>query len=58
MNTYDNLDSAKWDGIEAKDGLLWTNGKPIMLPEADLIARKYKYQYAEQLVKALEERNK
>ena len=39
--------------ITAKDGLLWRNGKIIELPEADDVARRHGFAYAEQLVKHL-----
>jgi hypothetical protein len=39
--------------ITSKDGLLWKNGKYIPLPEADIVARKHGFVYAEQLVKHL-----
>jgi len=40
--------------VTARDGLLWCNGKMIPLPEADRVALQHGYQYAEQLVRALE----
>ena len=39
--------------ITSKNGLLWKNGKYIELPEADVIANKCGFLYAEQLVKHL-----
>jgi len=40
--------------VTASKGLLWRNGEVIPLPEADRVARAHGYQYAEQLVRALE----
>jgi len=45
------------DNITTKNGLLWEDGELIKLPEADEVARKYGFVYAEQMVKALEEKN-
>ena len=42
--------------ITTKNGLLWRDGKIINLPEADKVARKYGYLYAERFVKYLEEK--
>ena len=47
-------EQAKKDGITADKGLLWKDGKIIALPQADFVARKYGFLYAEQLVRALE----
>lgn len=44
--------------ITTKNGLLYRNGKMIELPYADDVARKHGYMYAEQLVRALESKNK
>lgn len=40
--------------ITTKNGLLWRDGEVIPLPRADAVAREHGFQYAEQLVKALE----
>ena len=48
--------SDKSPEITAKKGLLWRNGKVIPLPEADMIARSRGFQYAEQLVATLSQR--
>jgi hypothetical protein len=45
------------DEITTKDGLLWRNNKVIRLPEADCVAQKFGYLYAEQLVQALENKD-
>lgn len=57
-NKANELTSEQRDGITAKDGLLWRNGKIIDLPEADAMARKHGFMYAEQLVKHLVEKEK
>jgi 7-keto-8-aminopelargonate synthetase-like enzyme len=49
------VQQATKDGIITKDGLLWRDGKIIDLPEADAVARKYGFVYAEELVKAISE---
>jgi len=41
--------------IESRAGLLWCDGKVVGLPWADMLARQYGFQYAEQLVKFLQE---
>ncbi len=41
------------DGYRSKDGLIWKNGEIVELPEADIVANKYGYMYAERLVTAL-----
>jgi hypothetical protein len=48
--------SAIKDGITTANGLLYKNGKIISLPDADTIAYKYGYVYAERLVRALKEK--
>lgn len=45
----------KASGITTKDGLLWLNGKVLSAPVADARARAEGFQYAEQLVRHLEE---
>jgi len=40
--------------ITTKGGLLYLDGRILGLPEADRMARKYGFEYAERLVKALE----
>jgi len=45
------------DSITSRDGLLWKNEKYILLPEADIIARKNGFMYAEQFVRYLEKQN-
>ncbi len=47
-----------WCGqeITAKDGLLWCDGQVIDLPGADHLAQKYGFGCAEQLVKAMSEK--
>jgi hypothetical protein len=44
--------------ISSKEGLLWRNGKFIPLPEADIVARKHGFVYAEQLVRYLKKDKK
>lgn len=42
------------ENITAKNGLLYVGDRQVGLPEADELARKYGYLYAERLVKFLE----
>ena len=44
-----------WQGnkVTAKDGLLWIGKTDVPCQEADKIARKYGFQWAERLVKAM-----
>lgn len=44
---------AKKDGITSRDGLLYINEQPVGILAADILARKYGFLYAEQLVNAL-----
>lgn len=44
-----------WDKIFARDGVLWRGGEVVPAPEADSIARKNGFVYAEQYVKHLTE---
>lgn len=42
-------------GLTTENGLLYLNGEMLGVMQADAMARKYGYMYAEQLVRALEE---
>lgn len=50
----EQCNQTKKDEITTKDGLLWRGGKIIDLPEADRVAEKLGFIYAEDLVKHLE----
>lgn len=39
--------------VTSRSGLLWRNGAPIPLPEADTVARAHGYRCAERMVEAL-----
>lgn len=41
-------------GVTTKNGLLYRDGKIINLPEADQVALKFGFAYAEQLVRHLQ----
>jgi hypothetical protein len=51
------LEKEAGENITTKEGLLWRDGKIIDLPEADRVARKNGFLYAEQFIKYLEKKD-
>lgn len=53
-----DIEAPELETITTRDGLLFIDGRELELPEADQVAQRHGYLYAERMVRALEKEGK